>query len=257
LAHPLSSTYGRPIGSGAWRGLESKVDLFEQLRREHEFGVARLRVLLPSSAFTGVSCGRRLAVHCRRDTDIHRGPSRSSARSRTSSTRCWRQTVRRAQATPHRTAHHRRILTEFPDATVAESTVRNHVRERKRQMGLARRETFVPQSYGWLRRPRSTGMKPGSISATSGPACRYSRCGRWQRSGVPSRLPACDAAGIPGSPRARLRLFRRRIPPAALRQSGSAVRKILRGYRREETVRFLAFRSHWRFAASSALRRGA
>src|SRR5208283_5122871 len=28
-----------------------------------------------------------------------------------------------------------------------------------------------------------------------------------------------------------------------------AVRKILRGYRREETVRFIAFRSHWRFAA--------
>jgi hypothetical protein len=44
---------------------------------------------------------------------------------------------------------HRRILSEFPDATVAESTVRNHVRERKRQMGLQRRETFVPQSYSW------------------------------------------------------------------------------------------------------------
>ena len=29
----------------------------------------------------------------------------------------------------------------------------------------------------------------------------------------------------------------------------SAVRKILRGYRREKTVRFMAFRSHWRFAA--------
>jgi hypothetical protein len=29
----------------------------------------------------------------------------------------------------------------------------------------------------------------------------------------------------------------------------SAVRKILRGYRREETVRFIAFRSHWRFTA--------
>ena len=27
------------------------------------------------------------------------------------------------------------------------------------------------------------------------------------------------------------------------------MRKILRGYRREETVRFVAFRSHWRFAA--------
>ena len=30
---------------------------------------------------------------------------------------------------------------------------------------------------------------------------------------------------------------------------GGAVRKILRGYRREETARFVAFRSHWRFAA--------
>src|SRR5690242_16309162 len=33
--------------------------------------------------------------------------------------------------------------------TGSESTVRNHVRERKHQMGLLRRETFVPQSYGW------------------------------------------------------------------------------------------------------------
>jgi transposase len=30
----------------------------------------------------------------------------------------------------------------------------------------------------------------------------------------------------------------------------SAVRKILRGFRREETTRFLAFRSHWQFDAS-------
>ena len=27
--------------------------------------------------------------------------------------------------------------------------MRNHVRERKRQLGLMRRETFVPQSYSW------------------------------------------------------------------------------------------------------------
>jgi hypothetical protein len=31
--------------------------------------------------------------------------------------------------------------------------------------------------------------------------------------------------------------------------SASAVRKILRGHRREATVRFMAFRSRWRFAA--------
>ncbi len=30
---------------------------------------------------------------------------------------------------------------------------------------------------------------------------------------------------------------------------GSAVKKVLRGHQREETARFAAFRSHWRFAA--------
>src|SRR5205823_12625371 len=32
----------------------------------------------------------------------------------------------------------------------------------------------------------------------------------------------------------------------------SAVKKILRGHRREETARFVAFRSHWRFEAELA-----
>ena len=36
---------------------------------------------------------------------------------------------------------------EFLDAGLAESTVRNHVRARKRALGLIQRETFVPQSY--------------------------------------------------------------------------------------------------------------
>src|SRR3954463_7636892 len=44
---------------------------------------------------------------------------------------------------------YRRLLTEFPGATVAESTVRNHVRERRRAMGLVRRGDLVPQSYGF------------------------------------------------------------------------------------------------------------
>ena len=58
---------------------------------------------------------------------------------------------RRAPRKQRHTARriHRRILREFPDTAVAELTVRNHVRERKRQMGLERRETFVPQSYSW------------------------------------------------------------------------------------------------------------
>jgi len=58
---------------------------------------------------------------------------------------------RRAPRKQRHTARriYRRILKEFPGASVAESTVRNHVLERKRQMGLILRETFVPQSYTW------------------------------------------------------------------------------------------------------------
>ena len=56
---------------------------------------------------------------------------------------------RRAPRKQRHTARriYRRILTEFPDAGIAESTVRNHVRARKRALGLIQRETFVPQSY--------------------------------------------------------------------------------------------------------------
>ena len=42
-------------------------------------------------------------------------------------------------------------------------------------------------------------------------------------------------------------LFRRRVPHAALRQHGVAVKKILRGRQRIETDRIIAFRSHWGF----------
>ncbi len=130
-----------------WR---AKVDLFEQLRREHEFGVGTIagvaakfgvhRRVVRQAIGSALPPRHRYAPRAKPklgavadfidtvlETDCH-GPRKQ------------RHTARRI---------HRRILTEFPDATVAESTVRNHVRERKRQLGLARRETFVPQSYGW------------------------------------------------------------------------------------------------------------
>ncbi len=71
-----------------------------------------------------------------------------------------------------------------------------------------------------------------------------------QRGGVPPCLPARDAAGVPGGARARRCLFRR------LRYDNltSAVRKVLRGHRREETVRFIAFRSIGDLPPSSAIR---
>jgi hypothetical protein len=42
-----------------------------------------------------------------------------------------------------------RIRAEVPGCTAAERTVRQYVEHRKEALGLARRETFVPQSYDW------------------------------------------------------------------------------------------------------------
>ena len=70
-----------------------------------------------------------------------------------------------------------------------------------------------------------------------------------ERGGVPPGLSARHTAGVPRSTRTRLRLLRWRIYHAALSDNLPVRCKILRGHRREETVRFMAFRSHWRFAA--------
>src|SRR5579862_896362 len=57
----------------------------------------------------------------------------------------------RAPRKQRHTAHRifTRIQQDHPESSIAESTVRRYVRERKVTLGLAGRETFVPQSYPW------------------------------------------------------------------------------------------------------------
>lgn len=52
----------------------------------------------------------------------------------------------------------------FPDVTAAESTVRTHVRERKRRMGVLRRDTFLPQSYSWAQEAQVDWYEPWANS---------------------------------------------------------------------------------------------
>ena len=56
---------------------------------------------------------------------------------------------RKAPRKQRHTAHRIwcRLCAEVPAVTVAESTVREYVRERKKALGLLRTEVFVPQSY--------------------------------------------------------------------------------------------------------------
>ncbi len=129
---------------------QSQRELFEQLRREQEFGVGTIagvaakfgvhRRVVRRAIASALPPAQHYPERARPELGVVADFIDQVLDEDVRAPRKQRHTARRI---------HRRILTEFPDAAVAESTVRNHVRERKRQMGLDRRETFVPQSYSW------------------------------------------------------------------------------------------------------------
>ena len=128
----------------------AKVDLFEQLRREHEFGIGTVagvaakfgvhRRMVRQALASALPPARHYPQRARPKLDAVASFIDRVLEEDLRAPRKQRHTARRL---------YRRLLTEFPGAALAESTLRNHVRERRRAMGLVRRETFVPQSYGW------------------------------------------------------------------------------------------------------------
>ncbi len=151
------------------RRRKATVELFEEIRREYEFGVGTIQ---------GVA--RQFGVHRRLVREALGAavtvekPTRSRQRPRLTPAAPFieaileadRQAPRKQRHTAHRI--YQRIRAELPDCPIAESTVRRHVRERKAALGLLQRETFVPQSYTWGVRRRSIGTRPRPTSATSG-----------------------------------------------------------------------------------------
>ena len=231
-----------------WR---AKVELFEQIRREYEFGVGTIQ---------GVS--RKLGVHRR----LVREAIRSALPARRKKTA--RPQVKMAPAAefidaileadrkaPRKQRHTakriwERIREEVPRCTAAERTVRQYMAQRKEALGLVRRETFVPQSYDWgveaqvdwyeayaeLDGERVKLQVFSLRSMASGAAYHRAYLRATQQAFLEAHELAFHYFGG---------VFRR------LRYDNlsSAVKKILRGYERELTARFIAFRSHWRYQA--------
>src|SRR5271170_387261 len=233
----------------SWLTRRQKVERFEQIRREYEFGVGTI---------AGVS--RKLQVHRRLVREAlssavpaeRKPPERKLKKLQAAAAMMDAILVadRQAPAKQRHTARRiwQRLCAELPGFSGSERAVRGYVRRRRQQLGLLGREVYVPQSYEW---------------------------------GVEAQVDWYEAWAVLGGERVELRVFAMRSMASGaayhraythatqqafleahelafgyfsgvfklLRYDNlkSAVKKILRGYRREETSRFIAFRSHWRF----------
>jgi transposase len=159
-----------------------------------------------------------------------------------------RQAPRKQRHTAHRIFT--RLQQEHPEWPIAESTVRHYVRERKAALGVPARETFVPQQYelggeaqvDWYEAEADLDGERQRLqvfvmrSMASGAAWHGAYLQATQQAFLEGHELAFSYFGG---------VFRR------LRYDNlsAAVRRVVRGSRREETARFIAFRSHWRFSA--------
>jgi transposase len=229
----------------------AKVELFEQLRREYEFGVGTIR---------GVA--RKFGVHRRLVREaaaqalppLRKQPQR--ARPKLGPLIPFIDAILDADRTAPRKQRHtarrifHRLQQEWPAYLVAESTVREYVRDRKQALGLRGKVTCIPQSYAWgsegqadwyeavaeLGGVRQTLQVFGLRSMASGGAFHRAYTHATQQAFLEAHEAAFHYFGG---------VFHRlRYDNLPL-----AVKRILRGREREQTTRFIAFRSHWRFAS--------
>jgi transposase len=228
-----------------------KVELFEAIRREHEHG-----------AGTTLGIARKLGVHRRMVRQALQNavpPQRKipqRQRPKLEPAVAFIDVILLAdQKAPRKQRHtaHRiwaRLRREKPEVAVGESTVREYVRQRKRELGLQHRETFIPQSYaygseGQVDWYEAWAEMDGELRQV------YVFCMRSMASGAAFHraYPHATQQAFLEAHELAFQYFGGVFRLLRYDNLKSAVKKILRGRQREETARFIAFRSHWRFTS--------
>lgn len=227
------------------------MELYEQIRREYEHG-----------AGTICAVARRLGVHRR---EVRRALTSALPPDRKKPKRerpklapampfidAILEADRRAPRKQRHTAHRIwiRLRQEHPEIVVAESTVREYVRQRKTAMGLNAQEVFVAQSYQYGGEAQVDWFE---IWAEFDGLLRkvYIFCMRSMASGAAFHraYPHATQQAFLEAHELAFAWFGGVFRSLRFDNLASAVRKILRGRQREETTRFIAFRSHWGFRA--------
>ena len=227
------------------------MELYEQIRREYEHGAGTIRAV-----------ARNLGVHRR---EVRRALANAMPAERKKPQRerprlapaipfidAIVENDRRAPRKQRHTAHRiwTRLRQEQPEIVVGESTVREYVNLRKQALGMLCHEVFVPQSYQFGGEAQVDWYE---IQAVFDGQSRkiYIFCMRSMASGAAFHraYPHATQQAFLEAHELAFRWFGGVFRTLRFDNLSSAVKKILRGHQREETTRFIAFRSHWGFGA--------